>query len=79
VTVGPAGAGDGIARELAGLPGTAERLLVLHVPDPHGRCRGCTTAGTGMPGVAWPCSLHFYAAAAAEIRRGRRPVERASR
>ena len=57
----------GIARELAGLPGTVARLLVLHVPDPHGRCRGCTTAGTGMPGAAWPCSLHFYAAAAQQI------------
>lgn len=70
---------DGFARELAGLPGTAERLLVLHVPAPHGRCRGCTAAGTGMPSAAWPCSLHFYATAAQEIRRGRRSVERASR
>jgi hypothetical protein len=78
VTTGPAGCGDGIARELAGLPGTVARLLVLHVPDPYGRCRGCTVAGTGMPGGAWPCSLHFYATAAAEIR-ARRPVDRASR
>ena len=68
---------DGIARELAGLPGTVARLLVLHVPDSHGRCRGCTTAGTGLPGAAWPCSLHFYATAAEEIR-SRRPDERAS-
>jgi hypothetical protein len=68
---------DGIARELAGLPGTVQRLLALHVPDPHGRCRGCTTPGTGMPGAAWPCSLHFYATAAQEIRQ--QPIVRASR
>jgi hypothetical protein len=74
---------DGIARELAGLPGIVSRLLVLHVPDPHGRCRGCTTAGTGIPGAAWPCSLHFYASAAEQIRvkesRSRRPTEQANR
>jgi hypothetical protein len=61
--------GGGIARELAGLPGIVARLLVLHVPDLHGRCRGCTTAGTGAPGAAWPCGLHFYATAAEKIHR----------
>jgi hypothetical protein len=68
---------EGIARELAGLPGTVARLLALHVADPHGRCRGCTMAGTGMPGPAWPCSLHFYATAAQQIARTR-PAGRAS-
>ena len=75
---GPVTGVDGIARELAGLPGIVERLLAVHVPDPHGRCRGCTTAGTGVPGAVWPCSLHFYASAAQGINRRRRPVERAS-
>lgn len=59
---------NGIALELAGLPGITQRLLVLHVPDGHGRCRACTRPGIGMPGAAWPCSLHFYATAAAQIR-----------
>lgn len=74
---------DGIARELAGLPGTTQRLLALHVSDGHGRCRGCTTPGTGRPGGAWPCGLHFYATAAEQIRaeeiRSRRAAARASR
>lgn len=66
-----------IARELAGLPGITQRLLVLHVSDGHGKCRACTTPGTSIPGAAWPCSLHFYAAAAEQIRR--KGIERASR
>jgi hypothetical protein len=73
----------GIARELADLPGMTQRLLALHVPDAHGRCRACTTPGTGAPGAAWPCSLHFYATAAEQIYaeeiRSRRAVERAGR
>ncbi len=55
---------DRIAAELARLPGVARRLLVLHVPDEQARCRECTVPGTGLPGAAWPCALHFYAAAA---------------
>jgi hypothetical protein len=58
---------SGIARELARLPLTTQRLLALHVPDGRRRCRGCTTPGTGMPGAAWPCVLYFYASAAEEI------------
>jgi hypothetical protein len=77
MSAGPISGGDGFARELAGLPDAVARLLVLHVPDRHRRCRGCTAAGTGIPGAPWPCSLHFYATAAQEIHR-RRPVERAS-
>jgi hypothetical protein len=68
----------GIARELAGLPEIVARLLALHAPDPRGRCRGCTTGGTGVPSAAWPCSLHFYAAAAQQINREQRAVGRAS-
>ncbi len=59
----------GVAQELARLPETTRRLLAVHVPDERGRCRGCTAPGTGMPGAAWPCVLHFYASAAEEIRR----------
>ena len=58
-----------LARELSRLPGVAERLLALHVPDGHGRCRACTTPGTGLPGAQWPCALHFYASSAEEFRR----------
>jgi hypothetical protein len=69
----------GVAQELAQLPETTRRLLAVHVPDGRGRCQGCTTPGTGMPGAAWPCALHFYASAAQEIwrqseRSGRQPV-----
>jgi len=62
------GADPALAVELAGLLEVAERLLARHVPDPQGRCRGCTVAGTGRPGAAWPCALHFYASAAVAIR-----------
>ena len=55
-----------VARELAGLPGVAQRLLALHVPDGRGKCRACTRPGTGLPGAPWPCPLHFYASAAME-------------
>lgn len=57
--------GGELAVQLARLAGVAQRLLAVHVPDPHGRCRGCTTPGTGLPGAVWPCALHFYASAAA--------------
>jgi len=66
-----------LARELAGLSDLAQRLLTLHVPDGHVRCRACTAAGTGIPSAPWPCVLHFYATAAEQIRR--HGVERASR
>lgn len=61
-------AGGELALQLAGLGGVAERLLVLHVPDERGQCRGCTAPGTGLPGAVWPCALHFYAFAAATPR-----------
>lgn len=68
-----------VAGELAGLPGVTQRLLALHVSDGHGKCCACTTPGTGMPGARWPCSLHFYAAAAEEIRRQRQSIGLARR
>ena len=58
-----------LAVELARRPDITQRLLALHVPDGHGRCRACTTPGTGRPAAVWPCVLHFYAAAAAELAR----------
>ena len=66
-----------IARELAGLAGVPQRLLALHVSDGHGRCRACTTPGTGTPGAPWPCVLHFYATEAEQIRQQR--IERGNR
>ena len=57
-----------LARELARLPGVTQRLLALHVSDGRGRCRACTTPGTGLPGAEWPCALHFYASAAEDVR-----------
>jgi hypothetical protein len=58
-----------LARELARMPGVPQRLLAVHVPDDRGRCRACTTPGTGLPGAEWPCALHFYASAAETVRR----------
>jgi len=58
-----------LAQELAWQPEITQRLLDVHVADARGRCRGCTTPGTGVPGAAWPCALHFYADAAARIAR----------
>ncbi len=69
----------GFAQELARLPKTTRRLLAVHVADGLGRCRGCTTPGTGMPGAAWPCVLYFYASAAQEIWRRRERVVQDSR
>lgn len=57
-------AASALARELARLPGVTQRLLAAHVADAHGRCRACTTPGTGLPGAQWPCALHFYASVA---------------
>lgn len=57
-----------LARELARMPGVPQRLLALHISDGRGRCQACTASGTGLPGVEWPCALHFYASAAEEFR-----------
>lgn len=74
---GTTGSGDQVANELAGLPEITQRLLALHVSDGVGRCRACTTPGTGVPAAAWPCVLHYYATAAEQIRSHR--VERGRR
>jgi hypothetical protein len=62
--------GDGTSRDgpttavpmadvMAGMPGVWRRLLVAHVPDRLGRCRGCRSDGGS--GERWPCSLHRIA------------------
>ena len=55
-----------VARLLREQPQIVATLLARHVPDERGRCRGCTSGGTGTPQARWPCSLHFYATAARE-------------
>jgi hypothetical protein len=39
-------------------PDAVARLLERHVPDGHGRCRGCTVPGYGTPSGTWPWVLH---------------------
>ena len=51
--------------------GTAARLVAAHVPDQAGRCRACTTAGTGTPSARWPCRTRVLADRAQAIRRRR--------
>jgi hypothetical protein len=46
---------------LAGMPDVVGRLIVEHVADENGRCRGCTLPGTGRPNEPWPCSLRKLA------------------
>ena len=43
------------------MPDVIGRLIVEHLPDEHGRCRGCTSPGTGRPNDPWPCSLRKLA------------------
>ncbi len=65
ITPDPAGARGAdlqlLAAELAPMVDVWKRLLVQHVPDRAGRCRTCTKGGTGLPSVAWPCSVHGIA------------------
>ncbi|MGH3567946.1 MAG: hypothetical protein ACRDRH_18330 [Pseudonocardia sp.] len=58
---------SGFAYILATMPGLWEKLLVDHVADHRGRCRACTTGGTGIPGKRWPCSIHALADAARRL------------
>lgn len=55
------------AAQLAAMPDVADRLLIAHIPDEHGRCRACSTPGTGTPQAAWPCTLHASASAARRV------------
>ena len=56
------------AEILAGMPDVIGRLIVEHLPDEHGRCRGCTSPGTGRPKDPWPCSLRKLADEAGRLR-----------
>ena len=53
------------------MPDVIGWLIVEHVPDEHGRCRGCTSPGTGRPNVPWPCSLRKLADEAGRLRAAR--------
>ena len=68
VPVGPeAGSTEAgsMADVMAGMPGVWRRLLLAHVPDRLGRCRGCRS-NTGS-GELWPCSLHRIATEARQL------------
>lgn len=45
-------------------PVMTERLITTHIPDDHGRCRGCTRPGYGTPYLRWPCTPYALAALA---------------
>lgn len=57
---------DPIAQFIAAQAGAAERLLAEHIDDGTGRCRVCS-AGPQAGRLVWPCNLHRYARAAAEL------------
>lgn len=59
-----------LATTLAAMPDLWRALLAEHRDDGHGRCTGCTVAGTGRPGEHWPCNLTLLA------REARRVAER---
>ena len=67
VPVGPEGSMEAgsMADVMAGMPGVWRRLLLAHVPDRLGRCRGCRS-NTGS-GELWPCSLHRIATEARQL------------
>ena len=56
------------SRFIAAQPDGPQRVLGRHQPDEHGRCRGCTTPGTGTLQQRWPCSPAVLAQAAAQDR-----------
>jgi hypothetical protein len=52
---------------LSGNPDMIQSLMAAHLPDPAGRCRGCTVSGTGTPDLRWPCPLWLTADAARQL------------
>jgi hypothetical protein len=44
---------------IRGWPLVRDRLRAAHVPDEHGRCRGCTSQTRTPP--RWPCGLAVVA------------------
>ncbi len=61
---------------LSANPELIQALMGAHLPDPAGRCRGCTVSGTGTPDLPWPCSLWLTADAARQVRVRQRTAER---
>lgn len=52
--------------ELLAQAGLVDRLRAEHVPDSQGRCKGCTTGGTGTLAAKWPCTISGLASMAAQ-------------
>jgi len=61
-----------LTEELSKMPQLWRKLLDQHRPDPHDRCKACTTPGTGTPQARWPCSLWQLADAARSTHTARR-------
>jgi hypothetical protein len=51
---------------IAAVPGLAIALLADHRDDGHGRCPRCPI-GAQAGRERWPCRIHTYAAAAADL------------
>lgn len=61
----------GLVAVLATMPDSIARLLAEHQPDPQsGRCRACTTPGSGTPAAQWPCPVYRLAEQAQQVRDG---------
>lgn len=58
-----------LATELAKLPGVADRLLLVHIADQLGYCRGCELPQGGPQ--RWPCTLWHIADVARTVERTR--------
>ena len=57
---------DALVILAGGFDGLPERLIRDHVPNRHGRCRGCELPQSA--GSVFPCSLYRLAVAAIESR-----------
>jgi hypothetical protein len=60
---------------IAAAPGTADRLLAVHVNDGRGRCRICTIGGQAGH-QQWPCWLYTAALEARKLVRQRPRYQR---
>lgn len=56
----------GLALAISAIPGLSARLLAEHVAGGDGRCQRCSI-GAQAGWHRWPCRIHCYAAAAAEL------------
>lgn len=62
----PRRAASETAMVIAAVPGLAIALLADHRDDGHGRCPRCPI-GAQAGRERWPCRIHTYAAAAADL------------